>query len=99
MGLAGDVGFTHAIARGRLFHPGPLRSFARALGVVGFIPGRWVHSREHWRSLGSSGVIAFTCVRRLGQRVLPVSLRSFGCALGVNEFIRRIFFLLRLLWV
>ena len=37
------IGFVWTLSRDRWFHSGLLGSFVRALGVVGFIWGRWVH--------------------------------------------------------
>ena len=37
-----------------------LCSLGFALGVVGFIRGRWVYSDSPWGSLGTSEVVAFT---------------------------------------
>ena len=57
---------------------GSFGSIECALGVVGFIRVRWVHSVAPLRSSGFR-----PCVRW----VHPVSLGSLGCALGVFGFI------------
>ena len=75
---------------GRLVHSGSrwgsltgsLGSLMFALGVEGFIRGRWVHS---WGSLGSSGAVGFTKVRTVRRRVHPGLL---GLALGGVAFLR-----------
>ena len=59
-----------------------------ALGVVGFIRGRWVQSGAHCGSLGSSGVVGFTRVGLGDPSVHPGSLGSLVCALGVVECTR-----------
>ena len=42
---------------------GLLGSFGCALGVVGFIRGRWVRSGTTWWSFGSFGVVGILRVR------------------------------------
>ena len=65
-------------------HPGLLCSIGCALGVVGFIPGRKVHSGAPLGLLGTSAVVGFRpCVRWHHL----VSLGSLGCALRVVGFI------------
>ena len=77
---------------GRQVHPGSLGSLMCALGVVGFIRGRWVHWGAPWGrriypgsldsmvcalgSSGSSAVVRFTGMRPERRRVHPGSL---GC--------------------
>ena len=69
-------------------HPVPLSSLVYALGVIGFIRGRWVHSVSPWGSLGSSGVVRFTRVRPGCRCVHLGSLGSLMFALGVVGFIQ-----------
>ena len=57
-----------------------------ALGVIGFMRGRWVHSGAHCGSLGSSGVVGFNQVGLGDPWVHPGRLGSLVCALGVVEF-------------
>ena len=49
-------------------------SLLRALGLVVFIIGRWVHSRMPWLFLCSSGVVGFSCVSR-------------WCSCGTSRFV------------
>ena len=53
--------------RGRV-HSDSLGAFRRALGVVGFIRVRWVHSRA-WEPLGLFGIVWFILARPGGPRV------------------------------
>ena len=48
LGSCGVVLFTRARLGGHWVHPGSLRSFARALGIEGFIRGLWVHLHAPW---------------------------------------------------
>ena len=90
-----DVGFTRVRPGVRWVHPGSLRSLRCALGVVGFIRGRLVHSRAHtdgvvfMRVVGSSDVVGFTLVHHGGHSVHPESLVSRGCAFQFDGFIMR----------
>ena len=59
-----------------------------ALGVVGFMCGRWVHFVSPWGSFSSSGVIGFTRIRPRGRWVHPSSLDSLRFAMGVVGFVR-----------
>ena len=52
-------------------------SLGFALGVLGIMRGRCVHSRSRWGSLGSSGVVGFTLVRAGVRWVHSRSLGSF----------------------
>ena len=87
--------FSRIRPRGRLVHPGSLGRLRFALGLVGFLQGRWVHSslvviglfrgrRDHsespLRSLGSPGVVGFTRVHTGGRWVCKWSLASLGFA-------------------
>ena len=76
-GSLGSVVFTLGVDGGRCVH--------FALGVVGFILGRWVHSGLRLGPLGSSGVVGFTCVR---DGVHQGLLGSLGFALVLFGFIR-----------
>ena len=49
-----------------------------ALGVVGFIRGRWVHSGSHWESLGSTRVVGFIRCRWFQSGSARGSLSSSG---------------------
>ena len=62
-----------------------LGSVGCALGVVGFIPSRWVDMGAQWRSSVSSRVVGFIWARPGCRRVHPV---AFGCALVIVGFIR-----------
>ena len=90
---AGGVGFTSVRAGGRWVHPGSLGSVGFALGVVGFIRGRWIPSGSPWGSFGSLGgrwvqVVGFTWLLSVGRCVHPWSFRSLGFSLGVVGYIR-----------
>ena len=58
----GVVRFSLVRPGGRWVHPGLFGSLVFALGVVGFIRGRWIHSGTRWGSLDSTGVFGFTKV-------------------------------------
>ena len=75
----GVVGFTRVRPRCRWGYPRSLGLLACDVRVVGFIWGRWVHSRTPWVSLGSSGVVPFTSARPWNHWVYPESL-VFTCA-------------------
>ena len=77
MGSSVVVEFARVRAAGRWVHPGSLRSFGFALGVVGSL----------WGSLRSSAVVWFTWVRPVGHWVHPASLGLLGFAPCVVEFI------------
>ena len=64
------VGFARAHTGAPWVYPGTLSSLSPELGFVGFIRGRWIRSREPWRSFGLSGVVGLA-------RALPGSIR--GC--------------------
>ena len=68
-------------------HHGSLGTLAYALGVVGFIRGRWVHSRAPWGSWSSSQVVEFTHGRTRGRWVPPGTLNSFARAVEVVVYI------------
>ena len=91
MGSSGVVATTHVRTGSSWVRPGLLGSLARSLGVVGFICGRWVHSREPLGSLGSLAcalcVFRFIRGRWVHSRVPLGSLRSLSLALGVVVYI------------
>ena len=62
MGSSGIVGLTRVRRWYRWVHPRLFGSLGFALGVVGFIRGRWIHSGSRWVSFGSSGVVGITRV-------------------------------------
>ena len=80
------VGFTRVRPAGHRAYLGSLgsRGFALgvveldkrrcALGVVGFIQGRWVYSGAPWGSSGSFGVVGFAWVHPGGRQVHSGSL-------------------------
>ena len=74
----------------RWVHAGSLGSHEFALGVNGFIRGRWIHLGSQRGSLGSSGVVGLTQVCPGYHWVNPGWLGSLGLALGVNGLIRRL---------
>ena len=65
----GIFGFASMRPVVRAVHPMSLGSLARALGVVGFIQGRWVHSFAPLGSLGSSMDVWFSWVCLWGRWV------------------------------
>ena len=71
---------------GRWVHPASLGSLGFALGVVGFIQCRWVHSGLLCGPLNSSGVVGFNRFCNWGRFVYPGSLDSLGFALVVICF-------------
>ena len=95
LGSPGIVRFTQLRAGGRWVHPGSLGSLdlaladvGFALGVVGFMRGRWIHLDSPWGSLDSTGVVGFSRISPGVRLVHPRSLDSLGFALGVVGFIR-----------
>ena len=94
LGSSSVVYFTRVRPGGRWIHPrsclgslwvhrGSLCSLARAVSVIAFILGRWVHSRAPWGSLSSSWVIEFTRVRCRCRSVHSQSLGSLAHSLVV----------------
>ena len=92
MGLSRGVRFTRIRLRGGRVHPGSFGSLGFALGVIGFIRSRWVHSGSPLWSWGPFAVVGFTVVRTGGRWVHPGWLGSLGFALvllgssGVDGF-------------
>ena len=88
--------FTWVRAGGRLVYAGSLESLTFAMGIGGFIRGRWVNSGLPWESLasllgsfGSPAVVGFTWVRPRGRLVRTSWLYSLGVTLWDVGFIRR----------
>ena len=88
LGSSGVVGFTRVRAGVCWVHPGSLVSLGFALwvvefalGVVGFMRGRWVQLGSPWESFGSFGDIVFTLIRPGGRWVHPRSLDTLWFAL------------------
>ena len=81
LGSSRVAGFTWLRPRCGRVHPRALGSLGCALGVVGFIRGRWVHFGAPRWSLSASGV------RPGCRRVQLRSLGSLRCALGFMRFI------------
>ena len=74
---------------GRRGHSSSLISFGRALGLVGFISVRWVHTGAPWVSAGSFGFVGIIWALPWGRRVHSGSLGSYwGSALGSLGFVR-----------
>ena len=101
LGSSGVRGLTPVGPGSRWVHPWTLGLVGFALGVIGFVKDRGVHSVVHWVSLGSSEAVGFTRVRPGGRSVHPgswwrpggrwvhpVLLGSPGFALVVVEFIQ-----------
>ena len=70
LGSAAVFRFTRACSGSRRVHLGLLGSLAGALGVVGWIRSRWVHSSALCGLLDSSGVVGFTRVCPRGRRFI-----------------------------
>ena len=87
MGSFEVFGFAQVGPWVRWVHAGSLGSLKFALGVTGFIQGRWVHLGSPWGSMGSSGVVRFTGVRPGGRWV---QWRSPWGSLGALRFALRV---------
>ena len=86
MGSIWAVSFASICRGGRWVHLGSLGSLSRALVVVGFRWGHWIHSRAPQGFLGSSRVVVFTLQR---PGVYPRSLGSLASSLRILGFILR----------
>ena len=91
----GVVWFGGVPPRGSWVNPGSFGSLGFALvvvefalGVVGFIRGRWDHMGSPWWSLGLYGVVGFSRFRPGGRWVHPRSFSSLGFALWAAGFNR-----------
>ena len=87
VGFIRAVGVTRALPGGRWAHPGTFCLLARALGFVGFIQPRCVHSSAPCMSLVLSRAFGFTRALPGGCRVHPRSFCSLALALCVVGFI------------